>query len=688
MAKSILAGVDKLCCKEEFIPTYAISEKYNPHQEGINNIFTVTTTGISDGTVLNWKLTNITSSNSDFILVSGTVTIIGGIGSFTVNAIEDLLTEGVETYKVELIAGGVTVAETDIIEIGDYSTSTPIYTITPNVSNINEGGVVTFSVTASNTPDNTWLQWQLIPVLGASNPDFTSSSGGVEIIGGVGSFSVLVINDLITEGTETFKVDLKYLGAVKATSSVVTINDTSLSPEGYAIIPDKTVVNEGGIVTFKVYTSSVANGTVLTWTLHPLTGVDLSPTSGSVTINSNYAEFDITTIADFLTEGNETFFIKLFESGILKATSSTVTINDTSINSCISPGSGFDDIIHHTLKLSSGDFLSVGNFENYNGSPKHNSILLNSDASIDASWVNHLRPFGVNTWIEQRTDGKYTVAQNVDAPINGTLYGQIYRVAANGVVDTTFPNLVGKFTGGENRVFTFDNSENIYTVGYFTAYDGTSANRIVGITSAGVKNLAFNYGNGFDNYASLIEYNPLNELVVIGEFLNYNGTTSNALVVLNLDGSVKKSFGTNFGGPIENFGYTYDSVNLKHYVGGQFTSYNGDTTKKKLIRFNNDWSVDNTFNYAGNNSVIRIAIRSDGSLLISDFVSGNIKHVNSNGTINTSVYSFGVGFNGIVTDFFINPDGSFMAFGGFTTYKTLSAPRIAKISPTGNLNNC
>jgi hypothetical protein len=53
MAKSILAGVDKLCCKEEFIPTYAISEKYNPHQEGINNTFTVTTTGISDGTILN-----------------------------------------------------------------------------------------------------------------------------------------------------------------------------------------------------------------------------------------------------------------------------------------------------------------------------------------------------------------------------------------------------------------------------------------------------------------------------------------------------------------------------------------------------------------------------------------------------------------------------------------------------------
>jgi hypothetical protein len=178
--------------------------------------------------------------------------------------------------------------------------------------------------------------------------------------------------------------------------------------------------------------------------------------------------------------------------------------------------------------------------------------------------------------------------------------------------------------------------------------------------------------------------------VVVGEFTSYNGITSNGLVVLNLDGSVKHSFGTSlaFGGSIENLSYTYDSVNLKHYVGGFFTSYNGDSTKKKLIRFNNDWSIDNSFNYAGNDAVNRIEIRADGSLLISDFSSQNIKHVNTNGTINTSVYSFGVGFNGTISDFFINPDGSFMAFGGFTTYKTLSAGRIAQISPTGNLNNC
>jgi len=686
MAKSILAGINGLCCSTTEIPTYAISEKYNPHQEGINNIFTVTTTGILDGTILNWKVINITSSNSDFILVSGTVTIIGGVGSFSVNAIEDLLTEGIETYKVQLIASGTNVAETDIIQIGDYSTSTPIYTITPNVTIVNEGQTVTFNVTASNTPNNTWLQWQLIPVSGASNPDFNSSSGGVEIIGGVGSFSVLVINDLLTEGNETFKVDLKYLGAVKATSSVVTINDTSLSPEGFAIIPDKTVVNEGGVVTFKVYTSSIANGTILTWTLHPLTGADLSPTSGSITINSNYAQFDITTIADFLTEGNETFFIKLFQGAVLKATSATVTINDTSIDTCLSIGSGFDDIVAHTLKLSSNDYLSVGNFENYNGGTKDNSALVNSDGTIDTSWINAYRAYGVNTWIEKRIDGKYIIAQNGDYPINGIAYGQIYQVGINGVIDNTFPNLVGKFNGGENRVFTLDNSDNIYTVGTFTSYNGTSANRIVGITSAGVKNLAFNYGSGFDDDASYIKYNSLNELVIVGKFSVYNGTTSRGLLVLNLDASIKHSFGSNFG--TENFAYTYDSVNLKHYVGGLFTSYNGDTTKHKLMRFNNDWSVDNTFNYAGNDSVVKIAIKADGSLLISDFGSGNIKHVNTNGTINTSVYSFGVGFNGIITDFFINPDGSFMAFGAFTTYKTLLANRIAQISPTGNLNNC
>ena len=109
------------------------------------------------------------------------------------------------------------------------------------------------------------------------------------------------------------------------------------------ISPSTTSVNEGSSVTLTVTTQNFGTGT-LYWTILGLSGTvndaDFSsPASavsagGSVAITNNLGSFSLTLANDLTTEGPETFNVSIrtvSTSGTIKATSATITINDTSI---------------------------------------------------------------------------------------------------------------------------------------------------------------------------------------------------------------------------------------------------------------------------------------------------------------------------------------------------------------------
>lgn len=106
----------------------------------------------------------------------------------------------------------------------------PTYLITPNITNVDEGGFVTFNVFTANFGSGT-LYWTITG--SATSSDFVTYSGSVNIDNDFGTFSIQTTLDLTTEGTETFSVNLRtnsVTGTVVATSAPVTINDTSLLP--------------------------------------------------------------------------------------------------------------------------------------------------------------------------------------------------------------------------------------------------------------------------------------------------------------------------------------------------------------------------------------------------------------------------------------------------------------------------
>jgi hypothetical protein len=193
--------------------------------------------------------------------------------------------------------------------------------------------------------NGTVLYWSTESVTGTVNAsDFTDGllTGSVTINSNTASISRTLTSDATTEGAESFRLQLRTVsvsGTVVATSSNVTINDTSAAPT-YSITPTVTSVNEGGSVTFNISTTNVPNSTVLYWNTASITGtVNASDftgglTSGSVTINSGTASVLRTLASDLTTEGTEEFRLTLRTGstiGTIVATSSIVTVNDTSL---------------------------------------------------------------------------------------------------------------------------------------------------------------------------------------------------------------------------------------------------------------------------------------------------------------------------------------------------------------------
>ena len=104
----------------------------------------------------------------------------------------------------------------------------PSYTLTPAVNNINEGSALTLNVSGSNITNGTFY-WSIDSNAG----DFSTTSGSFTITSNAGSFTVTPTADSTTEGAETFTVSIRSgstSGTILATTSNLTINDTSITP--------------------------------------------------------------------------------------------------------------------------------------------------------------------------------------------------------------------------------------------------------------------------------------------------------------------------------------------------------------------------------------------------------------------------------------------------------------------------
>jgi|TARA_R100000030_G_scaffold57796_2_gene43509 hypothetical protein len=212
-------------------PSYTLTPSTSTPNEGTTVTMTLAGTDTYTGTHY-YTLTGTAANATDiFSNLTGSFSFNGSSGTFFLSIRDDLTTEGNETFNIYARANSTSgpIVASSSVTIQDTSL-TPVATITPSTTSVNEGQTVTFSISMTNFTSGT-LDWITTRSSDMESTDISPSSGTVSISGSTGSIVITADADGYTESgqTESFTISLKSPedDSVIGTSATVTINDTS-----------------------------------------------------------------------------------------------------------------------------------------------------------------------------------------------------------------------------------------------------------------------------------------------------------------------------------------------------------------------------------------------------------------------------------------------------------------------------
>lgn len=320
---------------------------------------------------------------------------------------------------------------------------------------------------------------------------------------------------------------------------------------------------------------------------------------------------------------------------------------NTEIDNTFAVGTGFGATVNAIAVQSDNKIICTGTFTSYNGTTVNRIVRLNTDGTIDSSFTIGTGFNNIVNAIVVQYDGKI-ICGGAFTAYNGTTINRIARLNTDGTLDTSFVVGTG-FNGAVNSIaiLSYDANLNlgkiIYT-GAFTSYNGTAINRIACLSLDGPIDSSFttNVGTGFNNTVNTVAIQSDSKILCGGTFTTYKGVTSNRIIRLNSDGTLDSGFSTGTG-----FALTISIIKIqsdgKVIVGGSFTSYNG-TSSVRIVRLNTDGAMD------------------------SDFITGT-------------------GFNNNVLTIFIQSDGKIICSGDFTSYKDSTAHYLCRLTSNGSRDN-
>lgn len=323
----------------------------------------------------------------------------------------------------------------------------------------------------------------------------------------------------------------------------------------------------------------------------------------------------------------------------------------------------FNNSLSMVASQSDGKILVSGNFTGYSSvGTRSRFVRLNSDGTVDAA-------FCVNA-----TDGtKFSAAPSV---ITVQSDGKI-------LVGGSFTNYAG--TTGRSYLIRLNSDGTLDTAFCVNATDGTK----------------------FSSTPMSVTVQPDGKILVGGNFLNYAGTTGRSRFIrLNSDGTLDTTFcsnasdGTKFSSAIQKTAVQSDG---KIVVGGNFINYAGTTGRNYCIRLNSDGTLDTPFciNATDGNKFVsiptQIVIEPNGKILVGGTIANyggttgrnRLIRLNNDGTLDTlfcNNVSDGNKISGTPLGLEQTPDGRITVLGNFTNYKMIgikSLNYIFKINEDG-----
>ena len=226
---------------------------------------------------------------------------------------------------------------------------------------------------------------------------------------------------------------------------------------------------------------------------------------------------------------------------------------------------------------------------------------------------------------------------------------------------------------------------------------------ITRISIDGPLDTTFDPGKGADNFVTSIVPQANGQILVGGQFLNFNNVAYPRLVLLNHDGSIATSFA-----PVKVDDSVYaiaaqidpgtGQPNGQFVIGGSFNTI-GTATYTKLARIDLSGNVDTTFKPVIDTRVLALAVQPDGKIIIggqfttvNGHAAGNIARLNQDGTFdptfNASVSGTPDKTSDPVTVYVLHlfPDGRLYVGGNFSAVDGTPRQYLARVETDGSLD--
>jgi uncharacterized delta-60 repeat protein len=389
------------------------------------------------------------------------------------------------------------------------------------------------------------------------------------------------------------------------------------------------------------------------------------------------------------------------QTPILQSSDSlTMSVSDPTFD-CYSIGEWGGDIPEQITQQSDGKMIYVGYFTSYAGVAANRIVRLNTDFSIDDTFVYGTGFNAEANAVAIQPDGKILVGGNF-TQYNGTARNRIVRLNTDGSLDTSFS--IG--TGFNASVFSIvvqpDNK--ILVGGSFTQYSGSSRSKLVRLNSTGVVDTTFANPSTINNNVYQIALQTDNKVVIGGLFSTVSGVTCGGIARLTTGGTIDNTFqlsGFTTAGGQGLYGVSIDPSG-KIICGGNFNTYSGASVGGDIARLNTDGTYDATFNVGsgitGSTRFVIDIIPTNGKYFVTGVFDnfngssvGSIMRLNDDGSLDTTFNTgTGTGYdtNAYGAPSYIQSDGNYNFASVFSDYDGTPTTNMIVVDPMGKLLNC
>ena len=401
-------------------------------------------------------------------------------------------------------------------------------------------------------------------------------------------------------------------------------------------------------------------------------------------------------------------------AGATSGVSPVSAATDGAVDASFNPGgAGANGNINALVFLSGGKALIAGKFTQYNGTTAGGIARLNADGTLDTAFNTGGAGF-------TRTSGTMEVL-SIDVDASGKIYAagsfnkyngasvtsdSVVRLNADGTLDAAF--VAPTFTNtnsasAEKARFVRTLGSTVFVSGQFDQVNTASPVTVSGLVvldTTGAVDPAFG-SNGRLYDASfgpsyLYSMEPVagsTDYFINGSFRLYNGLAgankAEYVARIKADGTRNTAYDnvTNVG-PNNSINSAVQLSGGKNLLAGNFSSFNGNSSAKGIVRTNADGTLDATFSPAAAGMPgAKLAVDATGRIYIAGSVGAGyagmtgkyVLRLNADGTLDTS-FSTSDTPNSYDNKVAVGPDGNVVVYGTLTSYGSATVGRITRLT--------